>query len=156
MWMTKRKKSIQKGYMLHDSNTMMVWKRWNYGDEKKELQFARGHREGGKKRHREFLGQWKLLWFILLIELNYYVCITILLLFSCPVVSDSATPWTVALSVSSVQGILQTRTPEWVALPFSRGSSRPRDQTCISCTGRQVLYTEPPGKPLNARHQEGP
>ena len=30
---------------------------------------------------------------------------------------------------SSVHGILQARILEWVAVPFSRGSSRPRDQT---------------------------
>ena len=29
---------------------------------------------------------------------------------------------------------------EWVAIPFSRGSSRPRERTCVSCTGRQILY----------------
>ena len=34
---------------------------------------------------------------------------------------------------SSVHGILQTRILEWFAMPFSRGSSRPRDQTCTSC-----------------------
>ena len=34
---------------------------------------------------------------------------------------------------SSVHGILQARILEWVAIPFSRGSSRPRDQTQISC-----------------------
>ena len=28
---------------------------------------------------------------------------------------------------------------EWGTISFS-GSSRPRDQTCISCTGRQILY----------------
>ena len=33
---------------------------------------------------------------------------------------------------SSVHGLLHTRIPEWVAI-FSRGSSWPRDQTCISC-----------------------
>ena len=27
---------------------------------------------------------------------------------------------------SSVRGIFQARIPEWVAIPFSRGSSRPR------------------------------
>ena len=32
----------------------------------------------------------------------------------------------------SVHGILQTRVLEWVAMPFSRGSSQPRDQTCVS------------------------
>ena len=41
---------------------------------------------------------------------------------------------------SSVHGILQARILEWVAIPFSRGSSQCRDRTCISCiTGR--LFT---------------
>ena len=30
-------------------------------------------------------------------------------------------------------GILQTRILEWVAIPFSRGSSQPRDRTQVSC-----------------------
>ena len=34
---------------------------------------------------------------------------------------------------SSVHGILQARILEWVAIPFSRGSSWPRDQTQVSC-----------------------
>ena len=34
---------------------------------------------------------------------------------------------------SSVHGILQTRILEWVAIPFSRGSSQPRDWTQVSC-----------------------
>ena len=34
---------------------------------------------------------------------------------------------------SSVHGILQARILEWVAIPVSRGSSRPRDQTQVSC-----------------------
>ena len=34
---------------------------------------------------------------------------------------------------SSVQGILQARILEWVAISFSRGSSQPRDWTWISC-----------------------
>ena len=33
----------------------------------------------------------------------------------------------------SVQGILQARTLEWVAISFSRGSSWPRDQAQVSC-----------------------
>ena len=41
---------------------------------------------------------------------------------------------------SSVHGILQARILEWVAISFSRRSSRPRDQTSISCIGRQILY----------------
>ena len=34
----------------------------------------------------------------------------------------------------SVHGILQTKILEWVAISFSRWSSRPRDQTQVSCT----------------------
>ena len=34
---------------------------------------------------------------------------------------------------SSVHGILQARILEWVAIPSSRGSSQPRDQTHVSC-----------------------
>ena len=44
---------------------------------------------------------------------------------------------------SSVHGIFLARILEWVAISFSKGSSRPRDQTrisCISCMGRQILY----------------
>ena len=40
---------------------------------------------------------------------------------------------------SSVYGILQARTLEWVAISFSRESSPARDRTQVSCTDRQVL-----------------
>ena len=41
---------------------------------------------------------------------------------------------------SSVQGILQARILGWAAISSSRGSSQPRDRTCISYIGRQILY----------------
>ena len=44
---------------------------------------------------------------------------------------------------SSVYGILQARILEWVVIPFSRGSSQPRDWTrvsCISCIVSWILY----------------
>ena len=54
--------------------------------------------------------------------------------------------------VSNVHGILQARILQWVAFPFSRGSSQPRDQTrvCIK-PALQVdsLPAEPQGKPKN-------
>ena len=43
-------------------------------------------------------------------------------------------PLDCSLSGSSVHGILQARILEWVAIPFSRGSSRPRDWTQLSYT----------------------
>ena len=54
---------------------------------------------------------------------------------------------------SSVHGILQARILEWVAISFSRGSSRPRDRTQIShiagrrfnlCTTREALKCKNP------------
>ena len=47
---------------------------------------------------------------------------------------------------SSVHSILQARILEWVAIPFSRGSSRVRDQTQVSDTAENSLLSEPPGK----------
>ena len=56
---------------------------------------------------------------------------------------------------SSVRGISQARILEWVAIPSSRGSSRPRDRTLIShdsCFGRRrvLLSLAPPRKPLES------
>ena len=63
--------------------------------------------------------------------------------------SSSKTPWTVAH-----QGPLSMRfsrhgvpTQERVAISFSRGSSPPRDPTCVSCIAGGFFTTEPPGKP---------
>ena len=52
-------------------------------------------------------------------------------------------PMDCCLPSSSVHVILQERILEWVAMPSFRGSSWPRDQTCISYVpyiGRHVLY----------------
>ena len=43
---------------------------------------------------------------------------------------------------SSIHGIFQARILEWVAISFSRGSSQPRDQTCVpsvSCTAGEFF-----------------
>ena len=47
------------------------------------------------------------------------------------VMSDSVTPWTVARQAPLSVGIFQARILEWVALPSSRASSQPRDQTQV-------------------------
>ena len=62
--------------------------------------------------------------------------------FSC--VGLFAALWTVAHPQgSSIHWILQARILEWVAMPFSKGSSQPRDPTWISyisCIDKWVLY----------------
>ena len=56
---------------------------------------------------------------------------------SCPTLCD---PMDCRLPGSSARWILQARILEGLAIPFSRGSSWPSDQTCVSCMARQVLY----------------
>ena len=46
---------------------------------------------------------------------------------------------------SSVHGILLAGILEWIAIPFPRRSSWPRDQTLVSCTAGW-FFTVPPGK----------
>ena len=48
--------------------------------------------------------------------------------------SDPCDPMDCSPPGSSVHGILQARTLEWVAIPFSRGSFQPRKRTLVSCT----------------------
>ena len=50
---------------------------------------------------------------------------------------------------SSVHGIIPARILESVAISSSRESFWPGDQTCISGIGRQILYHEPPEKPIS-------
>ena len=61
-------------------------------------------------------------------------------------------PMNSSLPGSSVHGILQARILELVAMPFSRASSWPRDQTHVSCIAGRFLTAEPRG---NSRHLWG-
>jgi len=55
-----------------------------------------------------------------------------------------------SLPGSSVHGISQARIQEWVAISYSRGSSRPMDQPTspahVSCIASGFFTTKPPGK----------
>ena len=46
---------------------------------------------------------------------------------------------------SSVCRILQARILEWIEIPFCRGSSQPRDWTCVSCIADRFFISEQPG-----------
>ena len=48
---------------------------------------------------------------------------------------------------SSVHGILQARILEWVATPFSKGSSQPRVNPVSPALQVESSMFEPPGKP---------
>ena len=61
----------------------------------------------------------------LVVELPFsVVSFKMLVTQSCPTLCN---PRDCSLPGSSVHGILQTRMLEWVVIPFSRGSSQPRD-----------------------------
>ena len=72
-------------------------------------------------------------------------------IYSCESVSHSAEsdlcdPMDCSPPASSVHGILQARILEWLAIPFSRGSSQPKDPTQVSALQADSLPPEPPGK----------
>ena len=53
-----------------------------------------------------------------------------------------ATSWIVAHQAPLSMGLIQGRILEWVSMPSSRGSSKPRDRICVSrvsCIGRWAL-----------------
>ena len=60
------------------------------------------------------------------------------------VVSDSFWP-----HGFSVHWIIQARIPEWVTIPFSRGSFGPRDQTQVTHIAGTFFTAEPPGTLVN-------
>ena len=73
------------------------------------------------------------------------MCVRAKSLQSCPTLCS---PMDYSPPGSSVHGILQARILEWVAIPSSRGSSPPRDQTgvsCDSCTAGGFFSAKPPG-----------
>ena len=55
---------------------------------------------------------------------------------SCPTLWD---PMDCSPPGSSVCGILRARILEWIAIPFSKGSSRPRDRNRVSCIAHFLL-----------------
>ena len=57
-----------------------------------------------------------------------------------------ATLWTVACQAPLSMEFFQARIVEWVAIPSSRGSSRPRDRTWVSCIAGRFFTAEPLGK----------
>ena len=56
----------------------------------------------------------------------------------CFVTPDSTMSWTVVCQAPLFMGILQAGILEWVAYPFSRGSSPPRNCRRLLC--RRILY----------------
>ena len=81
-------------------------------------------------------------------------CVHTILLHSCLTLCD---PMDLALQAPLSIGILQASMLAWIVMPSSRGSSRPKDQTyvsCGSCIAGRFFATELPGKPPQAHLHE--
>ena len=79
-------------------------------------------------------------------ELLCFLCVCVLVARSCPTLCD---PTNCRPPGFSVHGILQARTLEWIAIPFSRGSSWPRDRTLVSCIAGRLFTVWATGKSLH-------
>ena len=64
---------------------------------------------------------------------------------SCPTLCN---PMDYSPPGSSLYGILQARTLEWVAMPSYKGSSWPKDRTQVSCTAGILCHVSHWGRPL--------
>ena len=116
-----------KGYILYDSiyTTFLRWQNFRNVEQRSSFQGASEEwQEGGECCHE------RVAWGILVVKLQCFDCgcgcmhgslVTQL----CPTLDCS-------LPGSSVYGILQARILEWAAVPSSRRSSRPGDQTQVS------------------------
>ena len=69
-------------------------------------------------------------------EYIFNLCVCVWVPQSCPTICD---PMDCNPRGSSVHGISQARILDWVAIPFSRVPSQPRDWTCISSIDRWIL-----------------
>ena len=74
--------------------------------------------------------------FMGLMEVLGGVCVCVLVAQSCPTLCD---PVDCSPLGCSVHGVLQARILESVAVSFSRGSSRPKDQTRVSFIGNRFF-----------------
>ena len=75
----------------------------------------------------------------------YCVCVCVLVAQSRLTLCD---PMDCSSPDFSVHGILQTSVLEWIAIPFSRGTSQPRDWTLVSCVAGTLFTVWATGKSL--------
>ena len=93
-------------------------------------------------------GPWALGWVLAAKESNGWDITQVLVTQSCLTLCH---PRTVAHQAPPSVGILQARILEWATIPFSRGSSWPRNATWVSCIAGRFFTSEPPAKPKGPR-----
>ena len=86
------------------------------------------------KKHNLMLCYSHIIW-----TLNGKCSLAILCVYVCSVAQSCLTLCDL-MNYSPPGCIFQARILKWVAIAYSRGFSQPKDQTCISCIVRQILY----------------
>ena len=64
---------------------------------------------------------------------HYHLCVCVCVCEVAQLCANLCDPMDCSLADFSIRGIFQPRVLEWDAISFSRGSSRPGDQTQVSC-----------------------
>ena len=98
-------------------------------------------------RKRYLLGYYHLLFFLLwnfVKAESSWSCVGAQSLQSCWTLCD---PMDCSPPGSSVHGIFPAGILEWVAIPYSKTSSWPKDRIHVSCIAGRYFTSEPPGKP---------
>ena len=143
----KGKESIWKAYIVYDFNYVTLWKNKTMKKIKSWSYQGRGGERMNRQSMNDFLGRWKYSDIIVKdIRHKTYSAgsnarMNAEALQSCLTLCH---PMDYSPPGSSIHGIFRARVLEWVAVPFSRGSSRPRYQTRISyvsCIGRGFFTT---------------
>ena len=99
--------------------------------------FSRGSSQSRDRTHISCIGRWVLYhWATMEAHIYVWKNVKVLVAQSCPTLWNSMD---YSSPVFSAPGILHARILEWVAIPFSRGSSWLRDQTCGSCTASRFF-----------------
>ena len=78
---------------------------------------------------------------------HYHLCVWVCVCEVAQLCANLCDPMDCSLADFSIRGIFQPRVLEWDAISFSRGSSRPGDQTQVSCLAGDALLSDPQGKP---------
>ena len=146
-WCWERLKVEEKGTT---EDEMVGWQHWfnghefektpGVGDGQRDLVSCSpwGHKELDMTKQLNWTEQLLFNKHIYFLLLRKYKHVVLVYLLNC--VQFFCDPLDYSLPCSSVHGSSQGRILEWVATSFSRASSQPRDWTCVSCTGRQILY----------------
>ena len=87
-------------------------------------------------------------WSLLPRDVHTRVCVCVCV---CEIMSDSSRPRGLRPTRLPCPWVLQARTPQWVTMPSSSGSSRPRDRSCASRTAGGFFTVRAPAMPGRAQ-----